>query len=64
MVPVEVSSLTHRKSTDKVLLPTQQVEVCPQVNTSDLLQCCMEDDDLKYLLEDPLDAAFEGLVGG
>lgn len=62
MVPVETPPQVSQKPVEKTTMPLRAMNVFNSVNASDLLKCCMEDDELKHLLEDPLDAAFEGLV--
>lgn len=62
MVPVETPLQVNQKPVEKTTVPLRAMNVFNSVNTSELLKSCMEDDELKHLLEDPLDVAFEGLV--
>ncbi|GMH36808.1 hypothetical protein BSKO_04681 [Bryopsis sp. KO-2023] len=61
MVPVERPAHLASKADPQPPLPA--TNACNGgVSTTDLLECCMEDDELRRLLEDPLDVAFEGLA--
>lgn len=60
--PATLPPQTKQKAVEEPAVPLPPENTSNMVNVSDLLKSCMEDDDLKQLLEDPLDVAFEGLA--